>query len=29
MKNLPIGIQEFSEIRANYCVYVDKTEISY
>jgi len=29
MKNLPIGIQEFSEIRANNCVYVDKTEFLY
>jgi hypothetical protein len=26
MKNLPIGIQTLSEIRANNCIYVDKTE---
>ena len=27
MKNLPIGIQTLSEIRANNCVYVDKTRL--
>jgi Predicted AAA-ATPase/PD-(D/E)XK nuclease superfamily len=27
MKNLPIGIQTLSEIRANNCIYVDKTEL--
>ena len=27
MKNLPIGIQTLSEIRANNCIYVDKTAL--
>jgi Predicted AAA-ATPase/PD-(D/E)XK nuclease superfamily len=27
MKNLPIGIQTLSEIRANNCIYVDKTHL--
>jgi hypothetical protein len=27
MKNLPIGIQTLSEIRANNCIYVDKTRL--
>ena len=29
MKNLPIGIQSLSEIRAMNCIYVDKTEYVY
>ena len=29
MKKLPIGIQDFSEIRSDNYIYVDKTEIIY
>jgi hypothetical protein len=29
MKKLPIGIQTFSKLREDDCIYVDKTELIY